>query len=958
MKRKITSSLLLMLAFLGLHAQTAPNGQFDDIFDLSTKFNVQIPMRDGVKLSTDLWLPITSDSLVLDIDVLGNTYSLELIPKGVQLAIYPQMIDANGDTVANPNPYQLPMIFTRTPYNKRDGGAGPVVSILGYIYGYQDMRGRYDSEGAYIPMYPDAWDKRPYINTQHVLDSTDANGPLNANRHEDGWDTYQYILNDLFRDYDLDGDGVVDVTDLYMNGSIGMFGASALGNTQYQLAAAHYVDPNGPGLKALLPIVATNEHFKSTGFNNGVYRRTLVGGWVRGQLDAALTDDPAIMAVDNTIFNNIHTPKDYGFDNVDTVIKYGVDHFSVLKYDQPITSYYPNTIFRANMDASFAPVDEFGEGDANGMFSRYTNMNVPAYHLTGWWDIFIDGQIETFNLMRDNVTGPAKNLQKLVIGPWAHQTVGGLRTGDITYKDNVQDLIGVPVDDIDLDNLNLEGVLNSELVAWFRDRLNYNGHVKLLDPIYRIPEGKWQALGTTGQFIKIPAVDYDLTFQQLVNFLVGAEGLPQVPISIDTNGDGVPNFSVSIDAPTLDVSPIGGGAVNELVRKDFNQVADVRFYVVGPINDGVDYNDEVGNYWFETDSFPLPASEITYTDLYLHQNARMNTSAPTQNEGFNSYINDPDFPWHGWSVGGNNMIVPTPQDDRDSQGQFNLADPRYRTFALENQSIIGFETPHLADTVCMIGFPKMTLFAKAETLDGTTGPTDCDFFVRIVDVYPDGREYFVTEGAVNARAREYARSLFNGAEDINAPYSNINLGQVYKYEFEVLPIAYTFGKGHRIKVLVQSKNFPRYQINPQIPIEDGDFFRRDPLDGKTYVYNGVEYAPRTLSFGVAFSPEHPSHISLPLYKSTVGFDVTSIAELKPEREIKVMPNPTKNVFNILMDESAETNYVLYNTLGQAVKNGRFNSLATQVNVENLNSGIYILHVDQQGTKFSTKIVIE
>lgn len=932
------------------------NGQFDDINDLSKRFNYQIPMSDGTKLSTDVWMPITSDSLVLDFDIFGQSYSLEVIPKGVQLAIYPQMIDEFGDTVPNPNPYQLPLIFTRTPYNKQDGGGGQIISVLGYAYALQDMRGRYESEGAYIPMYPDGWKKTPYINTQHILDVTDPNGPENANLHEDGWDSYQFLKN-LQWDFDLDNDGVIDLTDNIYNGSMGMFGASALGNTQYQLASSHYIDPNEPGLKALLPIVATNEHFKTTGFNNGVYRRTLVGGWVRGQLQNTTIDDPAIVATDNSRFNNLHTVADYNQTHKDTVIKLGVDHFSTLKYNQPVTSYYPNTIFRGNMDASFAPVDASGEGDASGQFSRYKNINVPSYHLTGWYDIFIDGQIETFDLMRQHTEEPARSMQKLVIGPWAHQTIGGLTTGDVTYKENVKDLIGVPVDDIDLDNLDLDGVVNSELVAWFRDRLNYNGHIKLLDPMYRIPEGRWQPLGTTGQLVKLPSENYDLTLQQLVNFIAGVEGLPQVPIQIDLN-NGSPLISLNIDAPSLGSSPLGGSGLTGLLRRDFSQVKDVRFYVIGPIEDGIASNDEVGNYWFEADSFPLPAEDIDFTNFYLHQNGTLKTTPPSSDQGFKTYLNDPDFPWHGWSVGGNNMIVPTPQDDRDSQGQFNLADSRYITYALENPSIIQYESPVLNDTVSMIGFPKMTLFAKAETLDGTSGPTDCDFFVRIVDVYPDGRELFVTEGAVNARAREYARSLFNGQEDINAPYSNINLGDVYKYEFDVLPIAYTFGKGHRIKILVQSKNFPRYQANPQVPIEDGDFWRRDPLDGKKYTYQGTEYSPRLLSFGVASSPQFNSHISLPLYKSTVDFDFTSVTNLKEFKPVNVMPNPNNGSFNILMETEGNSLYRLYNLVGQEVKSGSFTTAATQIDGRNLNKGMYILIVEQNGIAYTNKIMIQ
>src|SRR5690606_30055300 len=121
--------------------------------------------------------------------------------------------------------------------------------------------GRYSSGGVYMPMLSDSWNKNSiHPDSKHVLDITDLDDPRNGNRHEDGYNSIDYIANQLTREYDFNGDGIVD-TFLFCNGSIGMFGASALGNTQYQAAAAHRINPLGRGLKALFPIVATLEHY-------------------------------------------------------------------------------------------------------------------------------------------------------------------------------------------------------------------------------------------------------------------------------------------------------------------------------------------------------------------------------------------------------------------------------------------------------------------------------------------------------------------------------------------------------------------------------------------------------------------------------------------------------------------------------------------------------------------------
>ena len=106
------------------------------------------------------------------------------------------------------------------------------------------------------------------------------------------------------------------------------------------------------------------------------------------------------------------------------------------------------------MDASKAPVDINGEGDKNGTYSRYKNIEVPTFHVAGWWDIFVDGSLETHKFIQDNIT-QKKNLQKIVMGPWAHQTIASTRTGDKTYPKNVTDITR-----IDISNLGAGGEIN------------------------------------------------------------------------------------------------------------------------------------------------------------------------------------------------------------------------------------------------------------------------------------------------------------------------------------------------------------------------------------------------------------------------------------------------------------------------------------------------------------------
>ena len=89
-------------------------------------FNVQVPMRDGINLSADIYLP---------------------------------------KDLSKP----LPVILSRTPYNNdEDRFVDSCVFFAqhGYIAVAQDLRGRYDSEGQFYPWvneYNDGYDTIEWI---------------------------------------------------------------------------------------------------------------------------------------------------------------------------------------------------------------------------------------------------------------------------------------------------------------------------------------------------------------------------------------------------------------------------------------------------------------------------------------------------------------------------------------------------------------------------------------------------------------------------------------------------------------------------------------------------------------------------------------------------------------------------------------------------------------------------
>ena len=97
----------------------------------------------------------------------------------------------------------------------------------------------------------------------------------------------------------------------------------------------------------------------------------------------------------------------------------------------------------------------------------------------------------------------------------------------------------------------------------------------------------------------------------------------------------------------------------------------------------------------------------------------------------------------------------------------------------------------------VIGPVEMILYAASSA-------RDTDFFVRVCDVYPDGRSIFLTEGVIRAR---YRGSVEGESVELLEP------GEVAEYRFRCYPMANVFRRGHRIRVDVTSSSFPRFSRN-------------------------------------------------------------------------------------------------------------------------------------------------
>jgi putative CocE/NonD family hydrolase len=80
---------------------------------------------------------------------------------------------------------------------------------------------------------------------------------------------------------------------------------------------------------------------------------------------------------------------------------------------------------------------------------RYAEIDVPACHVGGWYDVFLGGTLENFARLRQEAgTAAARAGQKLIVGPWGHGSTYG------PYPDHSYKVFG-PDDGLDLMEVQL-----------------------------------------------------------------------------------------------------------------------------------------------------------------------------------------------------------------------------------------------------------------------------------------------------------------------------------------------------------------------------------------------------------------------------------------------------------------------------------------------------------------------
>ncbi|WP_179354029.1 CocE/NonD family hydrolase [Winogradskyella vidalii] len=313
--------------------------------DHYTKQEVMITMRDGVKLHTTIYSP--------------------------------------KDTSQS-----YPMLMMRTPYSCRPYGEdefrskiGPNKYLMeeGNIMVYQDVRGRWNSEGVYDNM-------RPYIPNKTGTQIDEAS---------DTYDTIEWLVNNV----------------AHNNGNVGTYGISYPGfYATYSLLDAH------PALKAVSPQACIGDFFFDDFIHNGAF---LLSYWRATSVFGYMKDQPT-------------TESWYSFPDIGTEDQHQffLDHMPLRKLDK----YYDSTNVFMEQLKTHVTYDEFWQ--RRGIIQHLKDIKPATMVVGGLFDAEdLYGPFNTYKSIEEH----SDNYNTVVFGPWSHgdwarsnerQVVGNIYFGD------------------------------------------------------------------------------------------------------------------------------------------------------------------------------------------------------------------------------------------------------------------------------------------------------------------------------------------------------------------------------------------------------------------------------------------------------------------------------------------------------------------------------------------------
>ncbi|HJS74496.1 MAG TPA: CocE/NonD family hydrolase, partial [Vicinamibacteria bacterium] len=312
-----------------------------------TKREVMIPMRDGVKLFTILYEPKDR----------SQTYPFLLVRTPYSIPPY------------EPDQFREPL------------GPSPEFDRDGFIFVFQDVRGKFRSEGEFVVM-------RPYVPSKSgkSVEETDES--------TDNYDTIEWLLQNVENN----------------NGRVGQYGVSYPGfQTVMGMIDAH------PALKASSPQASPSDMFLGDDWHhNGAFRLMYAFSWLSS--NARVRDG---------IGTEREKPFDYGTPDG---YRFFLDLGPIANVNE---RYFDYTVPTWNEFMEHGTYDDYWKEQV--VLPHLNDIEHPILNVGGWFDAedFYGPMSIYYEIEERN----PKNESVLVVGPWLH---GGWNRMDGSSLGNVQ----------------------------------------------------------------------------------------------------------------------------------------------------------------------------------------------------------------------------------------------------------------------------------------------------------------------------------------------------------------------------------------------------------------------------------------------------------------------------------------------------------------------------------------
>lgn len=194
----------------------------------------------------------------------------------------------------------------------------------------------------------------------------------------------------------------------YSNAKVGMWGASYVGATQMLAAIAQ-----PPHLAGIFPIVTASNYHDGWTYQGGAFEQWFNESWTTG-----LAQDTLNRRVQRA--NN--NPMQWVF--ILPLDKYPLFNLSVTDGPGWLAPYFLDWLEHPSYDDYWK---QWSIGD------HHAKIQVPAYHVGGWYDIFMGGTLRNYvGIKARGGSDAARRGQRLLIGPWYHGPFDG-KTGELDF---------------------------------------------------------------------------------------------------------------------------------------------------------------------------------------------------------------------------------------------------------------------------------------------------------------------------------------------------------------------------------------------------------------------------------------------------------------------------------------------------------------------------------------------